>query len=84
MTPAEAQSLVGREFVHFKGNRYLLLAVAKHREALEPFVVYQALYGDGGVWVRPLAMFFEEVDCDGCRSQRSGLYRPKNEASSVE
>ena len=45
MTPEEAQALVGREFIHFKGNRYRLLSIAKHSETLEPFVVYQALYG---------------------------------------
>ena len=65
MTPAAAQSLVGREFVHFKGNRYKLLAVAKHSETLEPFAVYQALYGERGVWVRPFAMFFGDVERDG-------------------
>ena len=48
MTPEQAQTLVGREFVHFKGNRYKLLAIAKHSETLEPIVVYRALYGEGG------------------------------------
>lgn len=41
-------SLVGKYFMHFKGNRYRVLAIAKDSETLEPAVVYQALYGDGG------------------------------------
>ena len=73
MTPEEAQALVGREFVHFKGNRYRLLAVAKHSETLEPFVVYRALYGEGGVWIRPLSMFFENVDRAGYHGPRFQL-----------
>lgn len=73
MTPEQAQTLVGREFVHFKGKRYRLVAVAKHSETLEPIVVYRALYGEGGVWVRPFAMFFEDVDRDGYRGPRFRL-----------
>ena len=65
MTPERAQTLVGREFVHFKGNRYRLLAVAKHSETLEPIVVYRALYGEGGVWVRPASMWDETVTRGG-------------------
>lgn len=48
-------------YQHFKGNRYRVLYVARHSETLEPMVVYQALYGDGGVWVRPAAMWTEQV-----------------------
>lgn len=47
---------------HFKGNRYRLLYVAKHSETLEPMVVYQALYGEQGIWVRPAAMWSEWVE----------------------
>ena len=50
---------------HFKGNEYEVIAVAKHSETLEPMVVYRALYGDGGVWVRPLSMWNETVERDG-------------------
>ena len=50
---------------HFKGNEYLLLYVAKHSETEEPMVVYRALYGDCGVWVRPLHMWTEQVERDG-------------------
>lgn len=52
----------GKKYRHFKGNEYLVLHLAKHSETLEPLVVYQALYGDMGIWVRPLTMFLEEVD----------------------
>ena len=47
---------------HFKGNLYRLLYVAKHSETLEPMVVYQALYGEMGVWVRPADMWNEHID----------------------
>ena len=55
---------------HFKGNDYRVLAVARHSETLEDMVVYQALYGDGGVWVRPAAMWNETVERDGKTVQR--------------
>ncbi|MBE6950455.1 MAG: DUF1653 domain-containing protein [Ruminococcaceae bacterium] len=47
---------------HFKGNEYRLLYVAKHSETMEDMVVYQALYGERGIWVRPAAMWNEHVD----------------------
>ncbi len=50
------------EYVHFKGGRYRVLCVAKHSETLAEMVVYQALYGEGGTWVRPVEMWFEHVD----------------------
>lgn len=55
---------------HFKGNLYRLLFVAKHSETLEPMVVYQALYGEGGVWVRPASMWSEQVERDDYRGPR--------------
>ena len=55
---------------HFKGNEYRLLYVAKHSETLEPMVVYQALYGEGGIWVRPAAMWDEHVERDGYAGPR--------------
>ena len=50
---------------HYKGNDYEVIAVARHSETLEPVVVYRALYGDGGLWVRPYAMFCEHIIIDG-------------------
>lgn len=50
---------------HFKGNMYRVLYNAKHSETMEDMVVYQALYGEGGIWVRPRAMFCEKVTRDG-------------------
>lgn len=55
---------------HFKGYEYAVIAVATHSETLEPMVVYRALYGDGGVWVRPLSMWRETVERDGTRQER--------------
>ena len=50
---------------HFKGGEYQVLGVAKHSETLEPMVVYRALYGEGGLWVRPAAMWNETVEREG-------------------
>ncbi len=50
---------------HFKGNEYRVLAVATHSETLEQMVVYQALYGERGIWVRPATMWLETVERDG-------------------
>lgn len=50
---------------HYKGKRYQVLGVAKHSETLEDLVVYKKLYDDGGLWVRPLEMFKEDVEVDG-------------------
>ena len=47
---------------HFKGNKYEILCIAKDSETLEEMIVYRALYGEKGVWVRPKAMFFSLVD----------------------
>ena len=50
---------------HFKGNEYEVIGVARHSATLEEMVVYRALYGDGGLWVRPAAMWTERVERDG-------------------
>jgi hypothetical protein len=50
---------------HFKGKEYELIAIARHSETEEPMVVYRALYGDRGLWVRPADMWNETVDRDG-------------------
>ena len=55
---------------HFKGKDYRLLYVARHSETEEEMVVYQALYGERGIWVRPAAMWNEIVERDGKRVRR--------------
>lgn len=49
-------------YQHFKGNKYRVLYIAQHSETLEPMVVYQALYGENGVWVRPASMWNEHIE----------------------
>ena len=55
---------------HFKGNEYQVLGVARHSETEEEMVVYRALYGEGGLWVRPAAMWLETVTGDGVTQPR--------------
>ena len=55
---------------HFKGMEYEVVGVAKHSETLEPMVVYRALYGEGGLWVRPAEMWEESVTRDGITQLR--------------
>ncbi len=50
---------------HFKGMEYEVIGIASHSETLEPMVVYKALYGDGGLWVRPAKMWNETITRDG-------------------
>lgn len=58
------------KYRHFKGGEYELLFIAKHSETLEPMVVYRALYGEGGLWVRPASMWTEQVCRDGYEGPR--------------
>ena len=53
------------KYRHFKGKEYELVGIAAHSETMEPMVVYRALYGDQGLWVRPVAMWNEIVERDG-------------------
>lgn len=55
---------------HYKGNLYEVLGVARHSETLETLVVYRPLYNDTGLWVRPFAMFTEQIEVDGTRRPR--------------
>jgi hypothetical protein len=55
---------------HYKGNLYEVIGVARHSETLEPLIVYRPLYGAGDLWVRPYAMFFEDVEVDGRMQSR--------------
>ena len=56
---------------HFKGGEYEVLGMATHSETLEPMVVYRALYGEHGVWVRPASMWWDEP------VERDGVVRPR-------
>ena len=58
------------KYRHFKGGEYEVLYLAKHSETQEEMVVYRALYGDGGVWVRPAAMWNEEIEREGKKYKR--------------
>jgi hypothetical protein len=55
---------------HYKGLLYEVIDTARHSETLEPMTLYRALYGERGLWVRPAAMFAEEVVIDGVRQPR--------------
>jgi hypothetical protein len=50
---------------HYKGQDYEVIGCARHSETEEELVVYRALYGDRGLWVRPIAMFAEQISIDG-------------------
>ena len=58
------------KYRHFKGNEYEVIAIAKHSETTEDYVVYKALYGDGGMWVRPASMWNETIERDGMTYKR--------------
>ena len=55
---------------HYKGGMYEVVGTVRHSESLEPMTLYRALYGERGLWVRPAAMFVEEVVIDGKRQPR--------------
>lgn len=58
------------KYRHFKGNEYELLDIVRHSETGEEMVLYRALYGEHGLWVRPIAMWTEQVERDGCSGPR--------------
>ena len=58
------------KYRHFKGNEYQLLYIARHSETLEEMVVYKALYGDHGIWVRPATMWSEIIQADNYTGPR--------------
>ena len=71
MTYEEAiQTIPPGRYRHFKGNEYEVIAIARHSEDESPMVVYKALYGDGGVWVRPADMWNEQLTRDGVTYRR--------------
>lgn len=65
----EQEIKMGR-YRHFKGNEYEVIGIAKHSETTEEMVVYRALYGEHGLWVRPASMWNETVERDGKIYQR--------------
>ena len=50
---------------HYKGGEYEVVGVVRHSESLEPMVLYRPLYNESGMWVRPFAMFLEDIEFDG-------------------
>jgi hypothetical protein len=68
-------TLPAGKYQHYKGPMYEVLGIATHSETGERLVVYRTLYGKFDLWVRPLAMFCEEVEIDGTRMPRF-RYRP--------
>ncbi|BFI96887.1 MAG: DUF1653 domain-containing protein [Rhodanobacter sp.] len=66
-------SVIPGLYRHYKGQRYRVLGTARHSETQEPLVVYQALYGEHGLWVRPAAMFAETVTVEGACMPRFAL-----------
>lgn len=64
-SPLAKTIVINGLYEHYKGFRYKVLSIARHSETLEELVVYQALYGEGEVWVRPLVMFLEDITIDG-------------------
>jgi len=67
---SDPETLKPGRYRHFKGNEYDVIGVAKDSETLQAMVVYRALYGEHGLWIRPLAMFTEVIERDGQRIQR--------------
>ena len=75
MTEPETPVAPGR-YRHYKGGEYEVLFEARHSETEEPLVVYRALYGERGHWVRPKEMFLETVTVDGREQPRFALVTP--------
>ncbi|MBI3885196.1 MAG: DUF1653 domain-containing protein [Opitutae bacterium] len=69
LPPLTGEPRPGR-YRHYKGNEYRVVMLARHSETREELVVYQALYGEWGMWVRPRAMFLETVEEGGRRVPR--------------
>ncbi|OYT91227.1 MAG: hypothetical protein CFE43_14085 [Burkholderiales bacterium PBB3] len=63
---------------HYKGGLYEVVDTVRHSESLEPMTLYRALYGEHGLWVRPAAMFLEEVVIDGVRQPRFARIEANN------
>lgn len=75
LSPLAKTIIINGIYEHYKGLQYRVLAIAFHSETLEELVVYQALYGERDVWVRPLSMFVETVTNQGRSEQRFKLLK---------
>lgn len=64
---------------HFKGKQYRVIGIAAHSETGEAMVVYRALYGEQGLWVRPASMWTERIERDGYSGPRFSLVRKEGE-----
>ncbi len=69
-------SIAPGQYRHYKGLRYEVLDTVRHSETLEPLVLYRALYGERGLWVRPAAMFLETVEVGGQVQPRFAFMQP--------
>lgn len=70
-------------YQHYKGPFYQVMEVARHSETEEPLVIYRALYGDKGLWARPLSMFTETVEVEGQVKPRFAFCDPQTEVLEV-
>jgi hypothetical protein len=70
--PPESVAQPGR-YRHYKGGEYEVIGMARHSETLEPLVLYRALYGERGLWVRPAAMFMGFLEVEGVPVRRFAL-----------
>ena len=75
--PPLPEMALGR-YRHYKGGEYEVLGVVRHSETLEPLVLYRALYGQMGLWVRPAAMFEETIEVGGVRQPRFVRVTPES------
>lgn len=73
--PQQTQTIPQGIYRHYKGSLYQVLHTAKHSETEESLVVYRCLYGEYGVWVRPVGMFSEMITVDGKEMPRFELIK---------
>lgn len=74
-----SELVLGGIYRHYKGKLYRVLYIARHSETEEQLVIYQALYGDYGIWARPFSMFMEDVQMpDGTWMPRFSLLEQDN------